>query len=221
MKVYVGAEKRLFLVPRKLLCSNSIYCDRLLNKNGAEAPEDRIYLGGHESKAFDLLIMWLLQGSLALEKFRTFVYASTARKAHRRGCHVLCGLYRLCDSIQVVKDKQVILRVLRELSWYGNVLRLELRTIHMVLMTVSENLTLHEWVLQMVALDLLDEKGHEYDYYSQLLEGPIAIPGLVKALFQRMRRKKHDEPRRQVTSWDPVLANMNSRVNTSSSLDQS
>lgn len=210
MKVYVGAEERLFLVSRKLLCSNSIYCDRLLHKQGAEveALEDNVYLGGHESRAFNLLIMWIREGTLALEDYVRSIYTNPTRKELRRGCHVLCGLYRLCDSIQVVKDKQVIFTLLRGLSAYGGILRLSPRTVHMVLMSISEDLTLHEWVLQRVANDLVDGKGHDYDYYRQLLEGPTAIQGLVKALFQRMKKEKHDGPLRQVMSWDPILANM-------------
>lgn len=68
----------------------------------------------------------------------------TAQPQAARGCHVLCELDCLCNSIQVVNDKQVILTLLHDLSGFGGILRLEPRTVHMVIMSESKKLRLRE-----------------------------------------------------------------------------
>lgn len=204
VNVYVGAESRCFVVPRTLLCSHSIYCNQILNPHFLAWPRDSIHLEGHEPEAFELLIQWMLSGNLALENFETSVLADPAENALREGCHLLCALYRLCNSIRVVKDEELVLAKLRHLVRYGGILPLEPRTVRMVLRSVSEESTLHEFVLQQVADDLVHERGHDYDNYEDSLEGPKAIHGLAKDLIKRMKNKSYDWSGDHEKSWNLV-----------------
>lgn len=90
----------------------------------------------------------------------------------------------------MVKDEQVIVAKLHDLVRYGGSSPLEPRTVRMVLGDASWDSTLHEYVLQQVADDLMDKRGHDYDYYIELLEGRRAVEGLVKGLFQKMKKKR-------------------------------
>ena len=127
-------------------------------------------------------------GCSAFENLNTLASPSSIshRKARGEACHLLCALYCLCDKIQVAKIGDEILERFRDLIRDGMILPLAPSTVRTVLENVPESSALHEYVLQKVADDLLDEWGHDYDYYEEMLEGPEAIEGLVLALFHRM-----------------------------------
>ena len=201
LDVYVGPQKRHFTVSRSLLCTNSIDLDHFLNVKHAKTPRASLYLKNDEPEAFDLLVNWLLHDSLALELFETIVLIEGKdQKTLGDGCHVLCELYCLSTKVKLAKNWLDIIDKIRILQRHGEVLPLQLRTIRTVLKKLPQNSALSEYVLQEVANDLLDENGHDYEYFDELLEGPNAIPGLVKALIKKMKRKKQHGSQQQGAS---------------------
>ncbi len=210
--VYVGPNKSHFVVPRNMLCSHSAYCNRLLNGPLAKTYGNEISLEHDEPDAFDLLFTCMKLDSLALDILETAVLVNPdGQKALRNGCHLLCETYCLCFKIQVVRVAVGIMEKLHLLVGQGSSLPFQPRTVRTVLMKLPKDSTLYEYVLQEVANDLLDERGHNYDYYHELLEGPRAIPGLVKNLFIRMKKKRNDEPRDEGTSRTLIPANSTGR----------
>lgn len=157
-----------------------------------------------EPETFNLLIQWMHHGCPAFENLNTLAPPNSVsqRKARGEACHLLCALYCLCDKIQVAKIGDEILGKLRDLIRDGMVLPLAPSTVRMVLENVPESSALHEYVLQKVAGDLLNEWGHDYDHYEEMLEGPEAIEGLVLALFHRMIGKSNNGSRHRGTSHD-------------------
>lgn len=150
--------------------------------------------------------------SLALDIFETAVLVDPdCQKALRNGCHLLCETYCLCFKIQVGRIAVGIMEKLHLLVRHRSSLPFQPRTVRTVLMKLPKDSALYEYVLQEVANDLLDERGHNYDYYYELLEGPRAIPGLVKNLFIRMKKKRNDEPRDEGTSRTLIPANSTGR----------
>ncbi|CAF9930047.1 hypothetical protein IMSHALPRED_008075 [Imshaugia aleurites] len=204
VKVYVGPENNCFFVPREILCSQSIYCDRLLNRIPAGQLVDSVYLKEDEPAAFGLLTEWMLDETLALDIHEitvlTKINAPGGEDALEEGLHLLCALYCLCERIQVPKIEAEILKQIRGLVRHGSKFSLQPPTVRMVLKNAPETSMLHEYVLQGVTDDLLDERGHDYDHYSELLEGPRAVQGMVKALFKRMKRRGFDWSRQPGTS---------------------
>ena len=89
---------------------------------------------------------------------------------------------------------------LRVLVRHGDRLPLQPRTVRTVLENLPEVSTMYEYILQEVADDLADGKGHGYEYYDKLLEGPKTGKGLVKALFRRMKKKRDNGLQGQRTS---------------------
>ena len=201
INIFVGPKKSHFAVSRNLLCSHSTYFNLLLNGFLARTSCDSVLLENDGPEAFDLLLNWMLHDSLALDLFEATVLVDGGdQKALGDGCHLLCELYCLCVRIEVKKIGLQIMEKLRVLVRRGDRLPLQPRTVRTVLENLSNVSTVYEYVLQEVADNLMDEKGHEYEHYDELLEGPKAIKGLVKALFRRMKKKRYDELQEQRTS---------------------
>ena len=122
------------------------------------------------------------------------------QKALGDGCHLLCELDCLRASIEVVRIGLEIMEELRVLVWHGDRLPLQPRTVRTVFENLPEVSAMYEYILQEVADDLADGKGHGYEYYGKLLEGPKTSKGLVKALCRRMEKKRDNELQEQGTS---------------------
>ena len=181
-----------------MLCLHSVYFNRLLNGFLARTSGDSVFLKIDEQEAFELLFKWMLHDSLALDLFEATVLVDEGdQKALGDGCHLLCELYCLCAGIEVVRSRLEIMKKLRVLVRYGDRLPLQPRTVRTVLENLPEDSTMYEYILQEVADDLADRKGHYYEYYDELLEGPKAIKRLVKALFRRMKKKRDNELQEQ------------------------
>ena len=169
-------------------------------------PSQRVFCGGvrrqrkskdDEPETFVLPMQWMHHGCSAFENLDTLASLNlvSQRKALGEACHLLYALYCLCDKIQVAKIRDDISEKLCDLTRDGMVLPLVPSTVRMVLENVPESSALHEYVLQKVADDLLNEWGHDYDYYAELLEKPKAIEGLVLALFHIMIRNRSNSSR--------------------------
>ena len=83
----------------------------------------------------------------------------------------------------------------------GQRLPLQPRTVRKVLEGLPGRCELVEHILQAVVSDLAVNSGNDYDYYAELLEGPNAIQGLVRALFMRMKEPRLD----QIRAYQPML----------------
>lgn len=157
-----------------------------------------MFLKIDEQEAFDLLFNWMLHDSLALDIFEAIVLVDEGdQKALGDGCHLLCESYCLCARIEVVRIRLEIMKEIRVLVRHADMLPLQPRTVRAVLENLPEDSTMYEYILQEVADDLADRKGHDYEYYDEHLEGPKAIKGLVKALFRSMKKRRDNDLQEQ------------------------
>ena len=69
VNIYIGPNKSHFAVARNLLCSHSIYFNRLQTGFLARTSSDSVFLKNDELEAFDLLFSWMLHDSFALDLF--------------------------------------------------------------------------------------------------------------------------------------------------------
>ena len=193
MNVYVGPRKRLFVLPRILLTSKSKYFEQILNEQLAEKSEAKVYLESEERETFELLVTWMKSGNFGLDDDERFIHPIVNDEIILGNtCHVFCDLYCLYIKLKVVMDEYQLLNKICNMLGQGRRLPLQPRTIRKVLEELPEHSKLLEYVLQGVANDLVGFGGHDYDYYAELLEGPNAIQGLVKALFIRMKEPRPD-----------------------------
>jgi len=72
VNLYVGPEKKKFVVHKHLLTAQSKYFNGAFNRNFKEASEGSIFLEEDDPEVVDLLVVWLYRGSLprASEKVR-------------------------------------------------------------------------------------------------------------------------------------------------------
>ena len=148
VNIYVGPNKSHFAVSRSLLCSHSIYFNRLLNGFLARTSGDSVFLKNDEPEAFDLLFNWMLYDSLALDLFEATVLVDEGgQKALGDGCHLLCELYCLCARIEVVRIGLEIMEKLRVLVRHGDRLPLQPRTVLTVLENLPEVSIMYDYIL--------------------------------------------------------------------------
>lgn len=62
--IYIGPERKRYLIHKDLLTKQSEFFDRALNGKFKEAEENSIYLEEESPAAFDLLVGWLYQGRI-------------------------------------------------------------------------------------------------------------------------------------------------------------
>jgi hypothetical protein len=64
--IYVGPERKRYLIHKELLTKQSEFFNRALNGKFKEAEENSIYLEEESTAAFDLLVGWLYQGRIPI-----------------------------------------------------------------------------------------------------------------------------------------------------------
>ncbi|KAF4629010.1 hypothetical protein G7Y89_g9140 [Cudoniella acicularis] len=64
VSIYVGPERKHFVVHKSLLTTQSTYFDRALNGNFKEAEENSIYMEEEDPAAVGLLVGWLYRGAI-------------------------------------------------------------------------------------------------------------------------------------------------------------
>lgn len=120
----------------------------------------------------------MLHDSLALDLFEAAILVDEGdQKALGDGCHLLCELYCLCARIEVVRTRLEIMKKLHILVRHGDRLPLQPRTVRTALGNLPKDSTMYEYILQEVADDLAYRKGHDYEYYDELLGGPRPLKG--------------------------------------------
>ena len=62
VSIYVGEERKRFVVHKDLLTSQSEYFDKALNGNFKEAEENAIYFKEDDPVAIGFLVTWLYRG---------------------------------------------------------------------------------------------------------------------------------------------------------------
>ena len=190
VNVYVGPENELFVVPRMLLYTYSRYFEQQLKK-----PEPRFYLWSDEPPTFKLMLKWMHNGRRSLDLLEQEILSNVNDEEWLGdGCHLLCDLYCMFTQLDVMKDGVDIIDKIFKILRHGHSLPLQSRTIRTVLRKLPEGSILLDHLLKELADDLLAEDGHEYDYYAELWEGLDAVPGLVKALFIRLKEPKSRGP---------------------------
>ena len=176
---------------RKLLSTKSKYFEQLLNEQLAEEPEPKVHLETEEPDTFELLLNWMQQGVISLNFSEQYILARAYdEKALGDNCHFFCDLYCLYVKLKVARDGRELAGKICNILQQGRNMPLQLRTIRMVLWELPEHSKMLEHILQSVANDLVEAGGRGYDYYAELLEGPNAIPGLVRALFKRIKEPR-------------------------------
>ena len=186
VNVYVGPQNELFVVPRMLLFTYSKYFAQQLKQ-----PENWLQLWTDEPRTFKLLLKWIQNGSRALDLLEQEILSKVDDENRLGdGCHLFCDLYCLYIKLEVMKDEFDVVDKIFNLLRHGHSLPLQPRTIRMVHRKLPEGSMMLDHLLKELADDLVAENGHNYDYYAELLEGPTAIPGLMKALFIRMKKPK-------------------------------
>ena len=196
MDVCVGPQKVHFVVNRRLLSSKLLDLESLLDEDDADQPEAKLYLDEDEPDTFGLLIRWMSFGSSILHDTEKDILSmapnANDEEALGDGCHLFLDLYCLCSRLNVTMNGDEVLEKVGNLVRHGDRSPLQPRTVRMVLKDLREPSIVPERILQDVADDLLESTGHGYDYYAELLEGPDAIPGLVRALFKLMKEPRSD-----------------------------
>ena len=194
--VCIGPQKVHIVVARHFLSSKIPDLESLLSENDEEKPEATLYLERDEPETVGLLIRWMLAGSYILDNTEQNILSmapnANDEEALGDGCHLFFDVYCLCSRLNARMNGDEVLEKIGNLVRHGDRSPLQPRTIRMVLKELQEPSIVLEQVLQGVADDLLESTGHGYDYYAELLEGPDAIPGLVRALFKLMKEPRSD-----------------------------
>ena len=190
VNVWVGDQNKHYVVPRNLLSTNSRYLEQSMNK-----PEPNLYLPTDVPLTFDLLLRWIQEGRRSLDLLEEEILSRVDQeKLLGDSCHYLCDLYCLWSKLELTKDSSELVLKIFNLLRHGHGLPLQPRTIRTVVEKLPPVSMILDHLLKEAADDLLEETGHGYDYYAELLEGPNAVPGLVKALFIRMRQPRYRGP---------------------------
>ena len=68
--IYVGKDKKHYRLPKDLLCYYSAYFDRCFNGDFKEAKEGKLELLEDDTEDFDILLEYMLRGSLPLDNIK-------------------------------------------------------------------------------------------------------------------------------------------------------
>ena len=181
VKIYVGPTQRLFTVRKARICHCSAYFRGLFNGGFKEGSENVAYLKEDDVEAFDILLQWLDLMPLEI---------ATSRHQPGEAWHVACKLFCLAEKDQVDGIQADIIALLDRFAILeGNKLQLETRTIDFVCKSVPDTTTPYQYVLAIVAKDLINAEGRDVEYYGDFVEGPKAIPGFAKGLIRNMKSK--------------------------------
>ena len=194
--VYIGPGMVHHVMPLSWLRTNSVYLEHLKNH-----PERKIHLRTEEPMTFEHLRRWIQDGRAYLDFLEQFTLSKgDDEKALGDRCHLFLSLYCLEGKLQVICDEAVLIDKIVNLLRHGNRLPLQSRTIRMLVEKLHKEAAMLDYLLIEVADDLVAATGHDYDHYAELLEGPNAVPGLVKALLRRLREPRFREPPHRIMS---------------------
>ncbi|PVH86916.1 hypothetical protein DL98DRAFT_582234 [Cadophora sp. DSE1049] len=87
--VYVGKDKKHYSLPKDLLCYHSTYFDRCFNGEFKEAKESKLELLEDDVEDFEILLEYLLRGSLQLDDIKVKGEAAKLNDMCRRYMELL------------------------------------------------------------------------------------------------------------------------------------
>jgi len=190
VEVYVGPDKKMYTLPRALLCYHSDFFQRSLTGQFREASEDKIYLPEDDAKIFLLVLEWMYKGTLPMFEDR-YQLTKDLPRALRAMCYTLCEMYCLADKLLLHRIQNYIFSQLdRALNLAGNDFPMTQDTIIQIYKNTHESSTLRKWVVEKLALNLIKPYGRHISEYQKLVDGPNAIPGFAVDLFANMKEVK-------------------------------
>ena len=191
IEFYIGPGKKYHEMPLNWLRRESPYFQHRL-----KFPACKMFFRAEEPMTFEHLRRWIQNR----KEYLDFLEQDTLSKRDDETllgdrCHLFLNLYCLRGKLQALCNEDQLIAKIINLLRYGHRLPLQARTIRTVFEKLPKESTMLNFLLKQVADDLVAANGHDYDYYAEVLEGPNAVPGLLRALFTRLR-----EPRFRVPS---------------------
>ncbi|KAK4693139.1 hypothetical protein P7C71_g4199, partial [Lecanoromycetidae sp. Uapishka_2] len=186
-EIYVGPNKKLYTIPRALLCYHSEYFKRSLNSGSVEAAEGAIHLFTDDPETFILLLEWMYKGTLRV--FENFCWeADDYRTALQQTCLVLCKLFCMADRLIIpgVED-YIVSQLNRAFDSAGDDFPIDSATIMAVYNNTPERSAFQKYLLEKLTVNLISPTGHHIEKYKELVEGPDAIPGFAVNLIAKMK----------------------------------
>ncbi|PQE06586.1 BTB POZ-like protein [Rutstroemia sp. NJR-2017a BVV2] len=109
VKILVGPTKKLFTLPKRLLCTSSTYFDRAFNGHFLESQTQELHLPETPSEIFELVVQFLYTGTIIM-----FTSAQTwdVQTAYILDFFVTCDGLELAISMSALRElKQLLLGI--------------------------------------------------------------------------------------------------------------
>ncbi len=187
IKIYVGADEKLYTAPRALLCYHSAFFQCCLSGQFKEATENAVRLDEDDPETFLLVLEWMHKGTLQ-------IFEDCWRDFHdrpaglRQTCRVLCKLSVMADKLQMNGIQGYVFSELdRAMRHAGDYFPMDSATVMAVYNNTREHSKLQQYVLESLAHNLISPSGHHITEYQECVEGPNAIPGFALKLIAKMK----------------------------------
>ena len=154
-----------------------------------EATSHTMYLQEDNPSTFGLLIEWMYTRSLHVYKDHVYgIGIEDLQKALETTCDVLCELFCLSEKLLVDGIQNTIMDELdRAIERSVGQFPIGQATVMAVYHNTHEFSKFRKYVMDQLAINLVDYHGRKFEDYKDCLEGPSALPGFVLSLVTRMK----------------------------------
>jgi BTB/POZ domain len=114
----VGAEKKIYVIHKKLLCDRSVYFSKAFQGRFKEASEGRMELPNDTVAAFDCLITWLYWGNMPPQpNFK----GAAGQKCHAFSRTVLYPAYILAEKLCLPEMSNRVMDTIQEVQYVNTI----------------------------------------------------------------------------------------------------
>lgn len=187
IEIYVGPNKKLYTIPRALLCHHSGYFQSCLNSNFIEAAEGVVDFSSYDLETFVLLLEWMYKGNLRVFEDNCWE-VQDLQAALKQTCQILCKLSCMADKLAMAEiDDYIVSQLDRVFRSAGDIFPMDSANVMAVYNNTHEHSELQKYVTKKLSLSLLSPTGHDIAMYAECIQGPDAIPGLAVRLIAKMK----------------------------------
>lgn len=193
VKIYVGADEKLYTVPRALLCHHSDYFQTSLNGKFRESTNGTVHLPEDDPESFVLVLEWMYKEYLHI--LEDHDWETRPRQAElKRTCRILCKLCCTADKLQMRGIEGYIISQLdHALKCAGDKFPMDSATVRDFYTNTPDSSAPQRFVLEKLALNLTSDTGHPITEFRDCIEGADEIPDFAVKLFTKMRSIKTNE----------------------------
>lgn len=186
VEIFVGPDKKLFRVYKKVLCDKIDYFDKMFNRSFKEANEGKVTLPEEKLKSFDLLLGWVYHGII-----RPLTFACKGTRSRYSWCPI--KFYSLAEKLCLPNLQDWIMSTLIETDDTENTLEAGYHA-SLVYQVTHPNSPLRKYVSQGMAYLLLNKPDCPTSAFFTSLENNDLAQDFMDNL-RGMSSKKFPDPR--------------------------